>query len=158
MDFVPEIVDGAVILNGVDICSTGPECRPCTELAVGVHNWLISQELSYLIVDFQDEKEVCSTILTELLQLRKRLRFPFLFCGMMENPRKFLKSYAYQEHPFFSVPEEAVSYLKQVGPALIMADLAGVKVGEAIPCTRSRTYKTEGIEPDIEEPEAEAEI
>ncbi|MFW7379352.1 MAG: hypothetical protein ACOH5I_11130 [Oligoflexus sp.] len=157
MDFVPEIIDGAVILNGVDICSTGPECRPCTELAVGVHNWLISHEINYLIVDFQDEKEVCSTVLTELLQLRKRLRFPFLFCGMMENPRKFLKSYAYQEHPFFSVPEEAVSYLKEVSPASIMADLSQIKVGEPIPCTRSRSYKSEDAEPDLDEPEAEAE-
>lgn len=158
MDFVPEIVDGAVILNAVDICTTGSECRSCSELAVGVHNWLISHELRYLIVDFQDEKEVCSTMLTELLQLRKRLRFPFLFCGMMENPRKFLKSYAYDDYPFFAIPEEAVSYLKGVNPSLLMTDLSGIAVGEAIPCTRSRTYKSEDIEPDTDESELEAEI
>lgn len=157
MDFVPEIVEGAVILNAVDICTTGSECRPCTELAVGIHNWLMSHELNYLIVDFQDEKVVCSSILTELLQLRKRLRFPFLFCGLMEGSKKFLKSYAYQDCPFFPIPEEAVSYLKEVNPALLMTDLSQVRVGEPIPCTRSRTYKSEDTEVAGDDAEVEAE-
>src|SRR5688572_20681156 len=98
MDFVPEIVDGVVILNAVDICTYGNDCRPCSELAVGVHNWLIAHQLKYLVVDFQDEKDVCTTILTELLQLRKRLRQPFIFCGLMDGPQKFLESYAYHDY------------------------------------------------------------
>jgi hypothetical protein len=150
MDFIPEIVDDVVILNAHDVCSEGQDCRSCIELAVGVHNWLVGHEIRYLIVDFQDEKEVCTTILTELLQLRKRLRFPFLFCGVMENPRKFLKSYAYSGYPFFAIPEEAVSYLKKIHPSLLMTDLSSVKVGESIPCTRTRSYKAEEIEIEAE--------
>ena len=73
MDFVPEMIDGAVVLNAVDVCSVGHDCRQCTELSVGIHNWLVAHQLRYLVLDFQDEKDVCVTILTELLQLRKRL-------------------------------------------------------------------------------------
>ncbi len=146
MDFVPEIIDGSVVLNAVDICSCGNDCRACSELAVGVHNWLISHQLRYLIVDFQDEKEVCSTILTELLQLRKRLKFPFLFCGMMEGPKKFLLSYAYTDYQFFSIPEDAVAFLRKASPQSLSSDVQTIKSGEPIPCTRSRIYKSEDAE------------
>ena len=64
MDFAPEIIDGAVILNAVDICTTGND----TGLAaggIGIHNWMVAHGLGILVVDFPDEKEVCSTILTE---------------------------------------------------------------------------------------------
>lgn len=151
MDFVPEIIDGAVVLNAVDICSKGTDCRPCCELAVGIHNWLVAFDIKYLIVDFQDEKEVCSAILTELLQLNKRLDFPFIFCGLMESPRHFLKSYMYDDHPVFDIPEDAIVYLKTSRPELLMVDLSGVREGSAIPCTRSRHYKMEGAE--VEETE-----
>ncbi len=158
MDFVPEIIDGSVVLNAVDICSCGSDCRSCSELAVGVHNWLISNQLRYLIVDFQDEKEVCTTILTELLQLRKRLRFPFIFCGMMEGPQKFLRSYAYTEYDFFAIPEEGVAFLRKTVPQMLLADLQNLKVGEPIPCTRSRIYKSEEAEDgDVEESDSESE-
>lgn len=158
MDFEPEIIEGAVVLNAVDICTVGHDCRICSELAVSVHNWLISHDLRYLIVDFQDEKEVCSTILTELLQLRKRLRIPFLFCGMMENPKKFLKSYAYDEYPFFEIPEGSAQYLRDLHPSLLITDLSRIQVGESIPCSRSRTYKSEELEPEADDAEVEAEI
>lgn len=158
MDFVPEIVDGTVVLNAVDICTSGNDCRPCAELAVGVHNWLVTHQLRYLVTDFQDEKDVCTTILTELLQLRKRLRQPFLFCGMMEGPKKFLQSYAYNDYPFFPVPEDAAVYLKKNLPQLLSAPLASIKVGEPIPCTRSRSYRTEEAEEsEVEEVEADSE-
>jgi hypothetical protein len=146
MDFVPEIVDGAVVLNAVDICSIGNDCRQCSELSVGVHNWIVAHQLKYLILDFQDEKDVCVTILTELLQLRKRMRFPFLFCGLMETPKKFLKSYAYNDHPFFAVPEDAVAYMKKQMNGSLSVNLADIKVGEPIPCTRSRTYRVDDVE------------
>lgn len=149
MDFVPEIIDEAVVLNATDICTHGHDCRPCAELSVGIHNWLVTHKLQYLIVDFQDEKDVCSSILAELLQLKKRLRYPFLFCGMMDGPRKFLKSYAYNDYPFFAVPEEAIAHLRKVASDLLKADLSGIKQGEPIPCTRSRNYRLEeGEEPD----------
>jgi len=156
MDFVPEIVDGAVVLNAIDVCTIGNDCRQCTELSVGIHNWLVAHQLPYLILDFQDEKEVCVTILTELLQLKKRLRFPFLFCGMMESPRKFLLSYAYNDYPFFPVPEEAVAFLKAKEPGVLKANISTIKVGEPIPCTRSRSYRTEEVE-DVEADEPDAE-
>ena len=159
MDFVPEIVDGSVILNAIEICSHGSDCRPCSELAVGIHNWLITHKLRYLVVDFQDEKEVCSTILTELLQLQKRLRFPFLFCGMMEEPKKLLLSYAYTDYKFFSIPEDSIAFLKQNVPQVLAADLQGIKIAEPIPCTRSRTYKIEEAEEgDPEEADPEPEV
>ena len=146
MDLAPEIIDGAVVLNGVDICSTGTDCRPCSELAVGIHNWLIAHKLEYLIVDFQDEKEICSTILTEILQLRKRLPHPFIFCGLMTAPKEILLSYAYDDHPVFDVPEDAVGYLKSLDPAYVMRDLSTIVEHEAIPCTRSRTYRGDDSE------------
>ena len=156
MDFVPEIIDDAVILNATGICSAGTDCRPCAELAVGIHNWLVNHKLQYLIVDFQDEKDVCSSILSELLQLRKRLRYPFIFCGMMDVPRKYLKSYAYNDYPFFAVPEEAVEFLRKTQPELLKVELKSIKQGEAIPCTRSRNYRPEDVE-ETEEPEGEPE-
>lgn len=159
MDFIPELIDEAVVVNGADICNVGSDCRPCSELSVGVHNWMVANSLNYLIVDFQDEKDVCVNILTELIQLQKRLRFPFLFCGMMAGPKEFLKSYAYSGHPFFSIPEEAVDYLRTLDPSLLMRDLSGVRFGEPIPCTRSRNYRPEeaGVEADQEDEEQEAE-
>lgn len=158
MDFVPEFVEGAVILNAVDICTSGNDCRPCSELAVGVHNWLLNHQLRYLIVDFQDEKDVCPAILTELLQLRKRLRFPFLFCGVMEGPKKFLLSYNYHDYPFFPVPEDAVAFLKKSQSQLLQSPLQGIKAGEPIPCTRSRSYRVdEGeAEGEVDDPDAES--
>ncbi len=155
MDFVPEMIDGAVVLNAVDVCAIGNDCRQCTELAVGVHNWLVAHQLRYLILDFQDEKDVCTTILTEVLQLRKRLRFPFLFCGMMEGPKKFLQSYAYTDYPFFAVPEDAIAFLRAKEPGVLKADLSSIKIAEPIPCTRSRNYRSEEAEEGDEgEPDA----
>ena len=127
MDFVPEIIDGAVILNAVDVCNKGTDCRPCCELAVGIHNWLVAHDINYLMVDFQDEKEVCTAILTELLQLNKRLDFPFILCGLMDTPKQFLKSYLYYDHPVFEIPEDGVVYLKKAKPESLMVDLSGIR-------------------------------
>jgi hypothetical protein len=114
----------------------------------------VTHKLQYLIVDFQDEKDVCTSILAELLQLKKRLRYPFLFCGMMEGPKKFLKSYAYSDYPFFAVPEEAVAFIRKTQPNLLKVDLSNVKQGEPIPCTRSRNYRPEDAE-ESDEPDTE---
>lgn len=163
MDFVPEIIDDTVILNAVDICNLKSDCRSCSELTVGVHNWLIAHEIPYLVVDFQDEKEVCTTVLTELLQLNKRLDCPFVFCGLMEKGQEFLKSYLYSDHPVFDVPEDAAVYLKKINPSLAMVDLTSVKTGEAIPCTRSRVYRSDEqdlseVEEDLGESSPEASV
>lgn len=150
MDFAPEKIDDAVVLNAVDICTEGSDCRPCCELAVGIHNWMVNHGLQYLIIDFQDEKEVCFTVLTEILQLRKRLKFPFIFCGLMSSPRDILDSYAYSDHPVFDIPEEAVAYLKKNYPSLLMTDLSEIKEGEVIPCTRSRSYRSDEVDTSSE--------
>ncbi len=152
MDFIPEYIDNAVVLNAVEICNHGIDCRLCPDVAISVHNWLVSTDMSYLIVDFQDEKEVCSTILIEILQLRKRLRFPFIFAGLMERAKTVLASYAYNDHPFFVTPEEAVKYLRTKFPELVAnADANAVKFGEPIPCVRNRQSRGEG---DVETEEA----
>ena len=75
----------------------------------------------------------------------------------MEVPKKFLKSYLYADHPFFEVPEDAVSYLKKARPELLMVDLTGVREGEVIPCTRSRHYRSEDVETEETEGEEASE-
>ena len=117
---------------------------------MAVHNWLITTEVGYLIVDFQDEKDICKTVLEELLQLRKRLRIPFLFAGLMERPRKYLTSYAYNEYPFFDTPEEAVALLLGGTPIAIKQNLTKIKFGENIPCVRPRQLRTDIGEVDEE--------
>ena len=158
MDFVPEKIDDGIVLNAISICNyASKDCRTCSEISVGIHNWLVSTGVGYLIVDFQDEKEVCGNVLAEILQLRKRLRFPFLFAGLMEAPKKFLKSYNYLEHPFFDTPEQAVYYLKKFHGKLMLNDTSSVVFGEAIPCSRSRNFRD--MTPDESaEMENEAEI
>ena len=138
MELVPEIIDGVVVVNAETICSSGNDCRPCSELAVGVHNWLVTKKLKYFIVDFQDEKEVCETILAEIVQLKKRMEIPFLFCGVMTQAREYLKAYAYSEYPFFDMPGEAADYLKSNYPRNVMTRLSHITEGEAIAFSRSQ--------------------
>jgi hypothetical protein len=157
MDFIPTLVDGGVVLNPVEVCNFfGQDCKNCPDVSVGIHNWLVSTELNYLIIDFQDEKDVCSTVLAELLQLRKRLGFPFLFVGLMERPSAFLSSYNYREFPTFNLPEDAVNFLKEKFPQAYSGNIHGVRFGEIIPTVRSRQAR-----PDFEgaaDTEAEADV
>ena len=138
MELVPEIIDGVVVVNAENICSVGSDCRSCSELAVGVHNWLVTRSLKYFIIDFQDEKEVCETILAEIIQLKKRMDIPFLFCGVMTQAREYLKAYAYSEYPFFDMPGEAADYLKANYPRNLMVKLSSITEGEAIAFSRSQ--------------------
>ena len=156
LDFIPELVEGGVVLNAVN-CSPnhGVDCRYCPELAIGIHNWLLASELRYLIVDFQDENDICSTIITELLQLRKRLRIPFLFAGLMARPRAVLESYAYSGYPFFVTPEEAVMYLQKHHAPLMEVDLAKITFGEPIPCAHTRHARSDDLGVPEEAVEAE---
>jgi hypothetical protein len=142
MDFIPSLVNGGVVLNPVTVCNFGgPDCKSCPDVSVGIHNWLVSTELNYLIVDFQDEKDVCPTVLSELIQLRKRLGYPFLFVGLMERPRAFLASYNYRYYPVFNMPEDAIAYLKEEHLSLFDANLNRVRFGEIIPTVRSRQQR-----------------
>ena len=143
MEFIPALVSGGVVLNAVEICDHGPDCRTCPELAVGVHNWLVATNLKYLVVDFQDEKDVCPSILIELLQLRKRMHFPFLFVGLMDRPKALLKSYAYSGYPFFATPEEAFLHLKQMHGYLLTGDLSRIGFSTPVPCNRNRVNRGE---------------
>lgn len=154
MDFSPELINGGIVLNPSSICTShSTDCKYCPESAISIHNWLVAQELQYLVIDFQDEKEVCPTILIELLQLRKRLRFPFLFVGLMERPRGVLKSYAYGDYPFFDTPEDAVTYLEKHHKDLMNVDMKTVRFGESIPTSRSRSVRPEVEEEEVEEAE-----
>ena len=149
MDFVPTLVKGGVVLNAMEICDyDGTDCRSCPDVAVGVHNWLISCEVRYLVVDFGDEKEVCHSILIELLQLRKRLRIPFLFVGLMEKPQNILRSYDYHEHPFFSIPEEAIAYLQQFYSLYMNSDVSNINFDKPIPCSRYKYNRLDYINED----------
>lgn len=143
MEIVPTLVNGGVVLDVMNICSYhGSDCKTCPDQAVGIHNWLLATGLRYVVVDFQDEKEVCPTILIELLQLRKRLGIPFIFVGMMDRPKSLLLSYAYSGYPFFATPEEAMAHLQQMHPDLIEVDFTLVQFGTPIPCSRARQLRS----------------
>lgn len=142
MDLVPTLVGGGVVLDAVNICGyQSTDCRSCPEQAVGIHNWLLHTGIRYCLIDFQDEKDVCTTILVELLQLRKRMSVPFIFIGLMDRPKLVLTSYAYSGYPFFAAPEEAVIHLRQKHPELFKIDYSKVTFGEPIPNSRSRQQR-----------------
>ncbi len=144
MELIAEKVDGAVVLNISSICvgQEHGECRTCVDIGGLVHNWLLQTELGYLVVDFHDAKYLCSTFLVELILLHKRLRIPFLFVGVMENPHKILDDYAFSAsgYPVFNGPEEAADYLKEHHAPLIEKgyDASRMNFGEAIVSYRSR--------------------
>jgi hypothetical protein len=140
MDLTPERIGNAVVFNAVHACPKNEaECGLCFDYAVAIHNWLLAHNLKYVILDLQDEKEVCQDFLVELLQLRKRLRYPFLFCGAMEKPRKLLEAYDYGSlFPFFVSPEEAVDALGKKFPQLVSTPIDHVTFGHPIPVARPR--------------------
>jgi len=158
MDLLAQKVDGAVVLNAEieGLCAT--DCRVCVDVGGSVHNWLMATGLRYLIVDLQDEKDICRTFLVELLQLYKRHRFPFLFAGVMDRPRKILDSYQFLATgmPIFITPEDAVEYLRQNHPALLDANTDGIKVGETVLETRMRSAL--GRFDEVEEPQDAVDI
>lgn len=142
MDLVAEDIDGAVVLNLEGVCTglDGQECRGCVDIGGLIHNWMMSTEVRYIIVDMQDEKDLCKTFLVELLQLRKRLKIPFMFSGVMERPRKVLMSYALEGtgKDIFTTPEEAVQQLKTGHPQLLKISFENVVFGEPIVSLKAR--------------------
>ena len=150
LEFVPEKIDRIVVLNVMQ--TLAPSIPPVSQtqtalldsfvgadFVVGVHNWLISTELRYLIFDLQDEKEVPIDFLEELMQLMRRLRIPFLFAGVTDRPRQILKSYAYTtKYPVFVDVDEARTWLEQRHPEFFNVKLDGIQFGTPIEMVRSR--------------------
>jgi hypothetical protein len=120
MDLIPVLVDGAIVLNLQNSCqSKSDSCEPCSQLILYTHNWLKTVELEYAVFDLLDEKTICPTFLEELLQLRKRLKFPFLFSGVMEQARRHIERFNYQDHyPLFISPEDAIRALRIQHPGI----------------------------------------
>ncbi len=159
MDVVPENLDNAVILNVVrNGACTETECRNCLDIGGIVHNWLMGTELKYLLLDLQDEKDVCPTFLVEMLQLHKRLRFPMIFTGVMERSREVLESYSYTSlnFPTFYTPEEALEWLREYHPKIFDADLSQVVFGEPVALARIRQGLRTGGEEEVSDDNLES--
>ncbi len=120
MDLIPIMVDGAVVFNLKNSCMVKHyNCESCVNLVLSIHNWLKHSEVRFAIFDLLDEKDICPAFLSELLQLRKRLRFPFLFVGVMDKPQSTLESYSYdRSYSIFITPEDAVRALRIQNPGI----------------------------------------
>ena len=120
MDIVPTMVDGAVILSLSGDCPQKlSECECCFTLTIHLHNWVKQTQMSYLIVDFEERKNICSGFFKEIIQLRKRLKMPFLFVGIVERYRSLLDAYNCSTiYPTFLTPEDAVRALRIQNPGL----------------------------------------
>lgn len=156
MDLVPENLGGAVVFNLINSCGANKsQCGNCSDFSVAVHNWLINTDIRYVLLDLQDEKEVCPAFLEEILQLAKRLRVPFVFAGVMEKPQRILESYDFlSRSPLFVTPDDAILWLNQHHPGLTKVALQGLQFGVAIAQSRPRNgipVELEGIEVDAVE-------
>jgi len=153
MDLVPENLGGAVVFNVMNSCGANKMiCGNCSDFSVAIHNWLMTTDVRYVLLDLQDEKEICSGFLEEMLQLAKRLKIPFVFAGVMEKPRKFLESYDFLSRaPLFTTPEDAVKWLDAHYPGLTRASLSGLQFGMAIAQSRPRN----GLVLDVEGSDSE---
>jgi hypothetical protein len=140
MDLIPENLGGAVVFNLVNSCGANKsQCGNCADFAVAIHNWLMSTDIRYVLVDLQDEKEVCPVFLEELMQLSKRLRVPFLLAGVTEKPRRTLEAYDFTSRwPLFVTPEDAAAYLEKNIPGATKKSLDGLEFGVAIATSRPR--------------------
>ena len=120
MDVIPTLLDGAVVCTVSKLCKCPAlSCELCTIEAIQVHNWVKLQQLPYLIFDFNDEKTICPTFIDELLLVRKRLRIPFLFSGLLGEARLFFeKRNSKDQYPLFLIPEDAIRALRMQNPGL----------------------------------------
>lgn len=155
MELVPEVVNNALVFNLINSCNANRNiCGNCADFAVAVHNTLMNTEVRYVLVDLQDEKEVCGAFLEELMQLSKRIKFPFIFTGVMDKPKKILESYAFlSRHPVFDTPEDAVEYLEKKFPGITKVSLSGIEIGVAVACSRPRN----AVVGEVDTSEGEAE-
>jgi hypothetical protein len=151
---VPEEVDGAVVCNVVKTTDKY-SFDASVELALCLHNWIKQSEVPYLILDLQDEKEVCEVFLAEVLQLRRRLKVPFLFAGVMDRPRRVLEAYEYnRDFPIFVTPEDAVRAIRMEYPGL--TEVRSQKVAWGKPIWEPKA-QAEGSDFEMGEAEHEAE-
>ncbi len=153
MDLVPENLGGAVVFNVMNSCGANKTiCGNCADFSVAIHNWLMNTEVRYVLLDLQDEKEVCPSFLEEILQLARRLKVPFIFAGVMEKPKKLLEAYDFLSRaPLFVTPEEALVWLDKNYPGLTKVSLQGLQFGVAIAQSRPRNavaVEGEGTEPE----------
>ena len=122
LEIVPEEIDGALVFNVQPALPSKEQLSDedlHSELVVAFHNWAKENSVPYIILDLQDQKDLCSVFLTELLQLRRRLQIPFLFAGVMESSRKIIESYDFQKlFPFFVTPEDAIRALRMRYPGM----------------------------------------
>jgi hypothetical protein len=153
MDLVPENLNGAVVFNVLNSCGANrAACGNCADFAVAVHNWIMTTEVKYVLVDLQDEKEVCPAFLEEMLQLAKRLRYPFVFAGVMDKPKRILQSYDFlSRSPTYVTPEEAVVALEKAYPGITKGSVEGVDFGVPIASSRPpNALATEEVAADAE--------
>lgn len=152
LEIIPENVDDAIVCNISGSCGLGAECEDCRELVIGIHNWLVASEQKYIILDFQDEKELCPSMVEELVQLRKRMPIPFLFAGVMERAKQLICSYDYRaENSIFRIPEDAIVVLKKlVGQENVQPEL-NLTYGEPINLIRSRYSHKLDYDSDIQD-------
>ena len=120
VELIPEYVDNAIVFmayNKIPHCET--KCKLCVDFSVGIHNWILANEVSYIIIDLQDEKTICQVFLEELINLRKRLKIPFYFAGVMARPKQFLDDFGMSHTvKYFMTPEQAADDLKSKHPEL----------------------------------------
>ena len=149
MDLVPENLSGAVVFNLLNSCAVNKlACGSCAEFVVAIHNYLMNSDVRYVLLDLQDEKDICPAFLEELMQLAKRLRVPFLLAGVMDRPRRILESYDFTRRwPLFSTPEDAIAYLEAHHPETLRVAIGGLPFGTAIATSRGRHVGIQDGEP-----------
>lgn len=123
MDVIPTMVDGAVILSlsNPDFSIRDPKKKEeeSVRLVINIHNWVKQIKLEYLVFDFQEEKHINQSFLIELMQLKKRLRIPFLFSGVLNESKRTLESYSCQDsYPLFWTPNDAIRALRIQHPGI----------------------------------------
>lgn len=143
----PENIDNAVVFLTESITpACEPSCRLCVDFGVGIHNWLMANQVGYLILDFQDEKDVCPVFIEEMINLRKRLRIPFYFVGVMQKPRKMFEEYGIY-NSFHISPESAVEDLRQKSPELLSSvDLKTVNFFDKVTVSKARLQQRLGVD------------
>ncbi len=145
MDLIPKLVDGAVICSLVNGCQFKTRtCQECDLLVIKIYNWLKHTSLEYIVLDFQDEKEICPIFLQEIMQLKKRLRIHLLFSGVRQQPRKLLEGFNYGDvFPIFLSPEDAIRALRMQNPGLTEAPLkTSIVYGNSLARTMDAIHQT----------------
>lgn len=145
LDLVPECIDGVCVLN---LKKSGSNCDPrycdCGGLAVSVHNLMIQSELRYVVIDMQDEKEICDAFVEQMIQLWKRTAVPFYFAGVMPRFKAILDSYGYlNQYQIYGSAIDVVEQLCAEKAKFINIKLDGITFGTKLPIPRSRQSQSE---------------